>query len=173
MDEPTNDLDIETLELLEELLLKYSGTLLLVSHDRSFLNNVVTSTMVLEGNGVVHEFAGGYDDWLSQRQPVAPPVRARDSRDAREKKGAGGTTRAAGKLSFKDERELAGLPARIERLEAEQVELGRFFTDSDFYRRDAAEIAKTRARLDAVDAELRQTYQRWEALEAEKRSCKA
>ena len=185
MDEPTNDLDIETLELLEEVLLEYRGTLLLVSHDRAFLNNVVTSTMVLEGGGVIKEYPGGYDDWLSQRKPSAAPekpIAPRRTKSCPDNSGypflrpglsAGGEKESGGaesprsprKLSFKENRELAGLPAKIEKLEAAQAELYALLADVTFYQRDAQEAAQARMKLEAVEAELSAAFQRWEFLE--------
>ena len=135
MDEPTNDLDTETLELLEELLLDYPGTLLLVSHDRAFLNNVVTSTLVLEGEGRVGEYVGGYDDWLRQRSPESPEkagkaaARPEKPRPVRERRPT---------LSFKEQRELEALPPRIESLEAEQAALVQTLSDPSFYRQGGA-----------------------------------
>jgi ATP-binding cassette subfamily F protein uup len=170
LDEPTNDLDIETLDLLEDLLLEYSGTLLLVSHDRAFLNNVVTSTLVISADGTVAEYAGGYDDWMMQRGEGVPP-------------GTGTTpsprenprTKREGqrKLSFRERRELSELPGRIRdaeagiaTLEAERDELQRSMADPAFYRRDGARVAQGRARLEAVQAEIEEAYRRWESLEA-------
>jgi len=143
MDEPTNDLDIETLELLEELLLEYPGTLILVSHDRAFLNNVVTSTMVLEGDGVINEYVGGYDDWLSQRKPDAPaPAKAKPVKEiVRVKKPI-----VPRKLNSKEQRELDNMEATIEKIEAEQKEIYALLADFKFYEKDPAEIAKTKAR---------------------------
>jgi ATP-binding cassette subfamily F protein uup len=167
MDEPTNDLDIETLELLEEMLLEYSGTLLLVSHDRAFLNNVVTSTIVLEGEGRVNEYPGGYDDWLDQRTEVIPdtkqalPVNRKVSQDKQ---------RSAGKLSNKEERELAGLPAKIDKLEAEQDKMLEILADPNFYKQDPKEIIKGKAELEAIEDELLAVFQRWEYLENLKQS---
>jgi ATP-binding cassette subfamily F protein uup len=170
LDEPTNDLDIETLDLLEDLLLEYTGTLLLVSHDREFLNNVVTSTLVIAADGTVAEYAGGYDDWLKQRGEGVPPET--------------GTTPAPGehprpkregprKLSFRERRELAELPGRIRdaeaeiaALDAERDELHRSMADPAFYRRDGAHVAQGRARLGAVQKEIEEAYRRWESLEA-------
>jgi len=163
MDEPTNDLDIETLELLEELLLKYQGTLLLVSHDRAFLNNVVTSTIVLEGNGVINEYSGGYDDWLRQRlasvlpeKPKAKPVKeiART-----------GPKAAASKLSFKETRELADIPSKIEGMELEQKEIHGLFADSDFHKTDPARIAHLKSRDKFLMEEIRKAYEHWKYLE--------
>lgn len=162
MDEPTNDLDIETLELLEELLLEYPGTLLLVSHDRVFLNNVVTSTMVLEGEGVINEYVGGYDDWLSQRKLVTlATVKVKPAKEIiRSKK-----TVAARALTSKEQRELDNFSSVIEKIEAEQKEIYALLADFNFYQKDPAEIAKTEARLEFLSNELEKAYQRWEYLE--------
>jgi ABC transport system ATP-binding/permease protein len=162
MDEPTNDLDIETLELLEELLLEYPGTLILVSHDRVFLNNVVTSTIVLEGAGAINEYAGGYDDWLSQRKPVVPAtVKAKPAKKIiRPKK-----TVAARKLTPKEQRELDDFPSIIEKIEAEQKDIYALLADFNFYQKDPAEIAKTRARSEFLSGKLEKAYERWEYLE--------
>jgi ATP-binding cassette subfamily F protein uup len=161
MDEPTNDLDIETLELLEELLLDYPGTLFLVSHDRAFLDNVVTSCLAFEGNGRVKEYIGGYSDWLRQRpsQPVARAAAPAPRTEA--KKIAAGK-----KLSYKDQRELEQLPMRIEQLEQEQTQLQASLADPDFYRRDAAAFKTLGARAKEVETDLAQAYERWEQLEA-------
>jgi len=164
MDEPTNDLDIETQELLEELLMEYSGTLLLVSHDRSFLNNVATSTMVMEGEGEINEFPGGYDDWVNQRQVKTPNSKAQMT-SAREKpKSIKPLTLR--KLSFKEERELESLPLKIEKLETEQEEIFALLADINFYHRSPEEIARVNSRSEAVAQELLEAYQRWEYLEA-------
>jgi ATP-binding cassette subfamily F protein uup len=162
MDEPTNDLDIETLELLEELLLEYPGTLLLVSHDRVFLNNVVTSTMVLEGDGLINEYAGGYDDWLSQRKPVTPaPVKVKPAKKIIRPK----VPVAARSLTPKERRELDNFPSVIEKIEAEQKEIYALLADFNFYQKDPAEIAKTKARAEFLSDQLEKAYQRWEYLE--------
>jgi ATP-binding cassette subfamily F protein uup len=162
MDEPTNDLDVETLELLEDLLIDYPGTLLLVSHDREFLNNVVASTLVLEGEGRVKEYAGGYDDWLRQRpaeparaEPVA--VKAAPARPPKER---------LRRLTYKEQCELAALPERIEALEAELGELHRTMADPAFYRRAPAEIVKAKTRLESLQSDVAAAYLRWESLEA-------
>jgi len=162
MDEPTNDLDIETLELLEELLADYPGTLLLVSHDRAFLNNVVTSTLVLEGDGVINEYVGGYDDWLSQKKadaPVAAKVKPIKEKIAKKKPVV------ARALTTKEQRELDGLPALIEKLEAEQKEIYALLADFNFYQKDPAEIKKTESRSEFLSAELEKAYARWDDLE--------
>lgn len=162
MDEPTNDLDIETLELLEELLLNYPGTIILVSHDRVFLNNVVTSTMVIEGDGLINEYPGGYDDWLNQRKPVKPaPVKAKPAKEiVRPKKPV-----VQRKLTFKEQRELDNFPSVIEKIEAEQKEIYALLADFSFYQKDPTEIAKTKARSEFLSNELEKAYQRWEYLE--------
>jgi ATP-binding cassette subfamily F protein uup len=166
MDEPTNDLDAETLDLLEDLLLEYSGTLLLVSHDREFLNNVVTSTLVLSGDGRVREYVGGYDDWLRQSAAEtadAKPQPAKASADTSAK------TRDRGekprKLSFKEERELEALPERIHQLEEEQERLHATLADPEFYRGAGAEVAAFNSRLEELEGELETAYARWEELE--------
>ena len=163
MDEPTNDLDAETLDLLEDLLLEYSGTLLLVSHDREFLNNVVGSTLVLTGNGAVREFVGGYDDWLRQTAAEAPAAQAA-SRPAQEK-GKPQKERPR-KLSFKEERELAALPERIAALEEEQGRLHETMADPGFYKSAGTEVGAINARLEELERELAAAYARWEELEA-------
>ena len=167
-DEPTNDLDLDTLELLEDLLLDYTGTLLLVSHDRAFLNNLVTSTLALDGQGGVMETVGGFDDWLRRTQ--APPPAA--AKDAREKSTRPAAENAPRKLSYNQQRaleaqkrELAELPARIEALETEQQSLTAEMGSAQFYQQDAERIAQAAARLRELEEELAQAYQRWEVLE--------
>ncbi len=161
LDEPTNDLDTETLELLEDLLLDYTGTVFLVSHDRTFLNNVVTSTLVFEGEGRVTEYVGGYDDWLRQSRPQPvpkePKLRAERPREKASKPR---------KLTFKEQRELEGLPERIEALEAEQKRLYEAMADPEFYRGESVEIVRAKERLETLERELREAYERWESLEA-------
>ena len=168
MDEPTNDLDIETLELLEELLAEYDGTVFMVSHDRTFLDNVVTSSLVFSGNGVVEEFFGGYSDWLRQRSS-APPATATSKPPIDTKpKPATATKPRAGqrKPSFKEQRELDELPKRIEGLEKEREQLHARLADPKSYENKPDTLAEISARLDAIEAELAQAYARWEALEA-------
>ena len=161
LDEPTNDLDAETLELLEELLIAYEGTVLLVSHDRAFLNNVVTGTLVFEGQGQVSEYAGGYDDWLQQRRqpdtPEKPPVRAEKQRVKSERPR---------KLSYKEQLELDRLPRQIETLEAEQAALYQDMADPLFYQRNREDIAKAKERLKTIEHELETAFSRWEVLES-------
>ena len=165
MDEPTNDLDLETLELLEELLLDYSGTLLLVSHDRAFLDNVVTSCLVFEGSGTVREYVGGYSDWLRQRPapkpaPVAKPVQLPKSVSPPAPKPA-----RPGKLSYNERRELEQLPARIEALEQHQQALQILTADPAFYKQEPETVAQRLGELRALEAELEVAYERWAALE--------
>jgi ABC transport system ATP-binding/permease protein len=163
LDEPTNDLDAETLELLEELLFEFSGTLLLVSHDRAFLNNVVTGTLVFEGDGRVAEYPGGYDDWLRQRPaPVEAPPSGKKTRN--QARSAPRPTQK-GKLGFKEIHELKDLPQRIEALEAEQKDLYAAMSDPLFYRKDKEEIAALTTRLETVERDVQAAYRRWEALE--------
>ena len=164
MDEPTNDLDIETLELLEEQLANYSGTLLLVSHDREFLDRVVTSTLVLEGDGQVRRYPGGYEDYLRQR-PVqtAPSAKVKESAPA--KTAAGTVDDARKKLSYKEQRELASLPDQIAALEAEINQLRKNLADVDYYRKDPAGAQKEGTRLPLAEAELEKLVDRWAELE--------
>lgn len=163
LDEPTNDLDAETLELLEELLMDYPGTLFLVSHDRAFLNNVVTSTLVFEGEGRVAEYVGGYDDWLMQRRPDATEKKVRPGGKQEQQRTRPERPR---KLTFKEQRELEALPQQIESLEAEQQGLYDAMADPEFYKGEAHAIVEAKARLEALEQELEEAYQRWEALEA-------
>ena len=162
LDEPTNDLDVETLELLEELVANYAGTVLLVSHDRSFLNNVVTSTIAFEGDGKVHEYDGGYDDYVRQRdanRPAETDTKPPPATARREKPGE-----ARRKLTFKEQRELAELPEQIERLESEQAELHASMADPEFFKQDGSRLAEASARLEAITQQLTQCYDRWETL---------
>jgi ATP-binding cassette subfamily F protein uup len=163
LDEPTNDLDVETLDLLEELLTDFAGTVLLVSHDREFLDNVVTRCFAFEGNGRIGDYVGGYSDWLRQRQASPAAARAESKPEA---KPAASVSKSAGKLSHKDKRELEALPARIEALEAEQTALTALIGDPDIYQRDKERALAAQARLSAVAAELATAYARWEELEA-------
>jgi len=163
MDEPTNDLDAETLELLEDLLIDYSGTLLLVSHDREFLNNVVTSTLVLGEDARVREFVGGYDDWLRQSAQQAPAI-ARTSAPPRQKQRQ--DTEKPRKLSFKEQRELEELPDRIGELEGEIEALHGNLADPEFYRTAGDEVGALTKKLETLEKELAEAYRRWEELEA-------
>ncbi|WP_374472687.1 ATP-binding cassette domain-containing protein [Arenimonas sp.] len=174
MDEPTNDLDVETLELLEELLIDYPGTLILVSHDREFIDNVVTSSLVMEGNGRVGDYVGGYSDWLRQR-PMAARIAAANAASPRLTPQVAPTPRPAPapapaapakrKLSYKEQRELDELPARIEALDGEIAALTASIQDPAFYRQPAEAVTATNARLAALQAELEQAYARWQALD--------
>ena len=162
MDEPTNDLDLETLDLLEEMLLDYQGTLLLVSHDRTFLNNVVTSIFVFEGEGMVNEYIGGYDDWhrqsegkkkeVTEKTPLKTELIRKQCKRPR-------------KLSFKEQRELDALPHRIETLEAEQQQLYQTMSNPTFFQKGKEEITNIKVRASSLERELAEAYQRWETLE--------
>jgi ATP-binding cassette subfamily F protein uup len=162
LDEPTNDLDAETLELLEELLYDFQGTVLLVSHDRAFLNNVVTSTLVFEGAGRVREYVGGYDDWLRQRQVPAP---SKPVKTASKRKKALSLSERPRRMNNKERSELEALPERIEALEAEQERLYAQMSDPAFYRGEGDDVAQVKARLDAIAQEFEEAYKRWETLE--------
>ncbi|HKI18064.1 MAG TPA: ATP-binding cassette domain-containing protein [Isosphaeraceae bacterium] len=163
LDEPTNDLDVETLELLESLLVEYQGTVLLVSHDRAFLNDVVTSTLAIEADGQVKEYDGGYDDYVRQR-PEESSTEPR-SPTAVSKTPAAPAAEKRKKLSFKERRELESLPKRIEILELELRTLHEAMADPLFYKRDGGAIAQTKARLADLERELAGAYERWETLE--------
>ena len=161
LDEPTNDLDVETLELLEELLLQYAGTVLLVSHDRYFLNNVVTSTVVFEGSGRIGEYVGGYDDWLRQRPQIAPTeLQQKTAAKPRREKQPGRR-----KLTFKEQRELEALPAQIDELEAEHKALYERLVSPELYRQAGAAVAQVTSRYNQIEQELPLLYSRWEELE--------
>ena len=166
MDEPTNDLDAETLELLEELLADYTGTLLLVSHDRDFLDNVVTSTLVLEEGGGIGEYVGGYSDWERQRAIAASaPIVRGTLASAAPSPIAVEPAAAKRKLSYKDSRELEALPARIEALDARVAELTAAMADPAFFQRDSAAINADNEKLAQAQSELDAAYARWEELE--------
>jgi ATP-binding cassette subfamily F protein uup len=162
MDEPTNDLDVETLELLEDLLNDFDGTLLLVSHDRTFLDNVVTSTIAFEGEGRIHEYVGGFQDWLRQsggarwEQPAAPAEKKTDKRDK---------PKSRAKLSYHEQRELAALPEKIEHLEQQRQTLETKISDGNFYRQEKETITGTLSDLERLRDEIREAYARWEELE--------
>nr|WP_246487492.1 ATP-binding cassette domain-containing protein [Ferrigenium kumadai] len=169
LDEPTNDLDIETLELLEELLAQYDGTLFLVSHDRAFLDNVVTQVIAFEGNGKLMEYVGGYEDWVRVQKfqaastaakpvaaPVKPVVQAAPSAAEKPKQS---------KLSYKDARELEELPKRIEALEQEQIDITAHFADGSIFRNDPKRAKQLQARSEEIEAEVLAAMERWEELE--------
>jgi ATP-binding cassette subfamily F protein uup len=169
LDEPTNDLDIETLELLEALLAGYEGTLLVVSHDRAFLDAVVTQTIAAEGAGVWREYAGGYDDWLrvtKAQAAQAPEPKARVSAPPKAPARVRAPSEGAGKLNFNERRELDALPVRIDALEAEQKDLALRLADPMLYQRAAQEATAVRERLQALERELAQASARWEELAA-------
>ena len=171
MDEPTNDLDIETLELLEERLAAWPGTLLLVSHDRAFIDHVVTSTLVFEGEGRVQEYVGGYEDWLRQRrnaeaEAAAAPVRRAGAGTNAATIATKAPPRAQRKPSYKEQLELEQLPARIEALEAEQKQLQASVASADFYKRPATEIHEALSRLEELETLLLAAYTRWDALDS-------
>jgi ATP-binding cassette subfamily F protein uup len=176
MDEPTNDLDVETLELLEEMVANYAGTLLLVSHDRAFLDNVVTSTLVFEGHGQVNEYVGGYSDWLRQRRdagaPAAAPAKApRAVPKAQPNAGPNAAhlrrpRLCRPRLSYKDQRELDAMPEKIQRLEAEQLQLQALIADPALFQGSDERGTAALQRLAAVAAELENCYVRWDALES-------
>ena len=166
LDEPTNDLDIETLELLEELLSNYDGTLFLVSHDRTFLDNVVTQTIAAEGDGVWKEYAGGYSDWAAykasvQKEAAKPKAETKPAARAAEPAKAKGD-----KMSWKEQRELEALPGKIAALEDEQGALTRRLEDPAIYQVDPQGAQQAAERLAAIDDELMVLLERWEALEA-------
>jgi len=170
LDEPTNDLDSETLELLEQRLVEYEGTVLLVSHDRAFLNNVVTSTLVFEGESL-QEYVGGYDDWVRQRtarQPaelLAAPKRGRDESSAKPLPVAAEPFNKPKRLSYKTQRELEQLPVLIEELEAKQQAIHATMLDPAFFKQPKAVIASKQAESQDVAAQLAAAYERWAELE--------
>jgi ATP-binding cassette subfamily F protein uup len=160
LDEPTNDLDVETLDLIEEILVDYPGTVLMVSHDRVFLNNVVTSTLVFEGEDAVKEYVGGYDDWVRQRKTVEmAKAKVEKKKPAKEKK----TSKP--KLTWKQQKELKGLPERIEKLESDIAGIHDAMGDADFYKQAAEVIASQAENLKQLENELSVCYDRWEKLE--------
>jgi ATP-binding cassette subfamily F protein uup len=173
LDEPTNDLDLETLELLEEQLVEWPGTLLLVSHDRVFLDNVVTSTIAFEGDGQIEEYVGGYQDWLRQSQRTQ-----REQRTQRSQTKATSMTSVAvaapaaqappvqKRLSYKERRELEELPARIDALESEQKALGEKIAGPDFYKEGADAIKASLDRVETLKRELVAIYARWDELDS-------
>jgi ATP-binding cassette subfamily F protein uup len=170
MDEPTNDLDAETLELLEEMVANYAGTLLLVSHDRAFLDNVVTSTLVFEGEGGVNEYVGGYSDWLRQRKAGTTKTAAAASAGAAAVAGAQSAAAPVQpktrRLSYKQQRELAAMPEMIQRLESEQLELQAAIADPSLFQGNSERGALALQRLQSLAAELEQAYARWDTLES-------
>ena len=166
LDEPTNDLDIETLDLLEELLLEFSGTLLVVSHDREFLDHVVTSTLVLEGGGRVGEYVGGYTDWVRQRAAASasPKPASEPKPSVRAAPATGERGKKVRKLSFKETSELASLPESIDALERERETVYASLADPALLR-DGAAVTAIKARLAAIESEIAAGLARWEELE--------
>ncbi len=160
MDEPTNDLDVETLELLEDLLMHYSGTLLLVSHDRDFIDNVVTSTLVFEGEGVVNEYVGGYSDWLRQRKSVS-----KQGEVSKHKSEPSTAKPKKKKPGYQQQRELDALPEKIENLERKQQELHAIMASPEFYKRPEDDIIQAKNKLEKIERELEAAFARWEELE--------
>lgn len=168
MDEPTNDLDMDTLDLLEEMLVEYEGTVLLVSHDREFLNNVVTSTIVFEGRGKVTEYVGGYDDWLRQRRST---LQERTDQSVKQDKSVAAEKPRIQRerqrtLSFKEKRELEELPGRIESLETERDGLYASLADPDFYRQDGSRISTVKTRIEELEKDIAAAYEQWDLLES-------
>jgi ATP-binding cassette subfamily F protein uup len=169
LDEPTNDLDAETLELLEELVLEYSGTLLLVSHDRAFLDHVVTSTLVFEGEGRVTEYTGGYEDWLRQRPAPRAATVPPETKPAPKPAPAPRAEKEA-KFLKREQRELDELPARIEKMEEEVSVLNHRLWEPEIYKGDPAQIPQLRAELAALEARIQEGYRRWEQLEDKRKA---
>jgi ATP-binding cassette subfamily F protein uup len=165
LDEPTNDLDAETLELIEELVLEYAGTLLLVSHDRAFLDHVVTSTLVFEGEGRITEYTGGYEDWLRQRPPPASavaPLAAKPAPEPRREEPV--------KFLKREQRELDELPGRIEKMEEEVRALNHQMWDPEIYQSDPDKITRIKAELAALEQRINEGYRRWEQLEDKRKA---
>ena len=174
LDEPTNDLDIDTLELLESLLQEFAGTLFLVSHDRAFLENTVTQVIAFEGNGVITEFGGGYDDWQRFTQQRQQEGRAEDKRIAdlaqsnKAKQAPSTPAKITTKLSFKEQKELDEIPAQIDQLEAEQNDINTQLADNDIYKAQADKVKTLQARLATIETLLENLLARWEILDAKK-----
>jgi len=165
LDEPTNDLDADTLELLEEMLMEYQGTVLLVSHDREFLNNIVTSTIVFEGDGKLVEYVGGYDDWLRQRSPSSQAGTEKVKKKEKPDKSRPQRVRLR-TLTFKEKKEIETLPALIESMEAERAGLYQTLADPAFYRQNGSRIPAVKERMAELDKEIPAAYVRWELLES-------
>ncbi|MCK5668467.1 MAG: ABC transporter ATP-binding protein, partial [Gammaproteobacteria bacterium] len=170
LDEPTNDLDIETLELLEEILLTFEGTVLLVSHDRDFMDNVITSLLVLDGSGGVREYVGGYSDWEARGGSLSD-ARAKSSTEMAKPASRDGNTSQKKpvsqkpKLSYKDQRELGNLPAKIEKLEQQQSQLEEQVSVPGFYQSEQGEVRRVTLQLAEVQAKLEVAFDRWGELE--------
>ncbi|MBE0438892.1 MAG: ATP-binding cassette domain-containing protein [Gammaproteobacteria bacterium] len=166
MDEPTNDLDAETLDLLEDLLLNYQGTLLLVSHDRSFLNNVAMSTIVFDDDGQVREYIGGYDDWQQQRAQDKKAAQSQAKAANKAVKPQAKPAKKKSNLSYQEQLDLAAYPQKIEALEQQQAELMTVINQPEFYQQSQDKITKVQDELASLNTELEQAYERWDALEA-------
>jgi ABC transport system ATP-binding/permease protein len=169
LDEPTNDLDIDTLELVESLLVDFPGTILIVSHDRTFLDNVVTSTLVFEGGGRVEEYVGGYEDWRRMKALTAPERPERPAALPKQQPASSTTPAAKLKLSFKERREFEALPDKIASLEREDARLQAAIAHPDFYKEGTAAIEATLARLEVLRSELHAAYARWDELDSRER----
>ena len=159
MDEPTNDLDMDTLELLEELLVEFKGTLLLVSHDRTFIDNIVTSTLVFDAPGQVNEYVGGYDDWLRQRPSIEPPLINKSVANKQEK------LKPKRQVNHVLEKELKAIPRKIEKLEIEIKELQQCFAEPEFFQQDPLYISEAQKKLAKHEQSLQILFERWELLE--------
>jgi ATP-binding cassette subfamily F protein uup len=167
LDEPTNDLDIDTLELLESLLQEFTGTLFLVSHDRAFLENTVTQVIAFEGNGVLTEFGGGYDDWQRfTTQRLAESVQA--AKVSPKPATAKLASKPDSKLSFKEQKELEEIPAKIEHLETEQININQQLADSELYKTQPERVKTLQARLLEIGNQLENHLARWEVLDTKK-----
>lgn len=163
LDEPTNDLDSDTLDLLEERLTEYPGTVLLISHDRAFLDHVVTSTIVFEGRGEVNEYIGGYEDWLRQTRPaISETDKIKSNKDYKKNKKS---DKPNNSLNFNERQELGRLPAKLEKLEQQQGQLHARMAEADFYQQDKAKIVKVQQQLAGLETELEAVFIRWEELE--------
>jgi ATP-binding cassette subfamily F protein uup len=162
MDEPTNDLDTATLELLEEMLMEYEGTILLVSHDREFLNNIVTGTIVFEGDGSIVEYVGGYDDWLRQRPPVVQVQKEKITKQEKSRPQRGRPRT----LTFREKKELETLPGFIESLEMERARLYEALADPDFYRQEGNSLPKAKERIEEIEKEIIAAYDQWQLLDS-------
>ena len=166
LDEPTNDLDVDTLELLEELLLSYTGTVLIVSHDRAFINNLVTNCFVFEGNGKISEYVGSYDDWIRQKPAISAP-KPKDKANKNKSEAKKQDNKPGNKkLSFNEKHELNNLPGEIEQLENKVTDLEAQMADPNFYKQDHKTTSAITDELQAINETLKEKYQRWEELEA-------
>ena len=163
LDEPTNDLDSDTLDLLEERLAEYPGTVLLISHDRAFLDHVVTSTIVFEGQGEVNEYIGGYQDWLRQSRPARSDIEK--ERTIKPNKKNKKTSKARNDITYSEHQELGKLPAKLEKLEQQQLQLHERMAAADFYQQEKTEIVRVQNQLAVLEAELESVFARWEELE--------